>query len=58
MACSMHILILLWAIYMLGHIFYTATHFGFGIVSFFMGRKKGAISCLYRTNESEWALQV
>ena len=42
MACSMRIFILLWAILRIyvGHIFYTATHFGFGIISFFTGRKK------------------
>ena len=36
---------------MLGHVFYTATHFGFVIVCFFTGRKKGAVSCLYRTDD-------
>ena len=36
---------------MLGHVFYTATHFGFVIICFFTGRKKGAVSCLYRTDD-------
>ena len=36
---------------MMGHVFYTATHFGFVIICFFTGRKKGAVSCLYRTDD-------
>ena len=36
---------------MLGHVFYTATHFSFVIICFFTGRKKGAVSCLYRTDD-------
>ena len=36
---------------MLGHVFYTATHFGFVIICFFTERKKGAVSCLYRTDD-------
>ena len=36
---------------MLGHVIYTATHFGFVIICFFTGRKKGAVSCLYRTDD-------
>ena len=43
---------------MLGYVFYTAAYFGFVIICFVTGRKKGAISCLYRTDESDWALQV
>ena len=39
---------------MLGHVFYTATHFGFVIICFFTGRKKGAVSCLYRTDDRTW----
>ena len=34
---------------MLGHVFYTATHC-FVIICFFTERKKGAVSCLYRTD--------
>ena len=36
---------------MLGHVFYTATHFGFVTICFFKERKKSAVSCLYRTND-------
>ena len=35
---------------MLGHAFYTATQFSFVIICF-TERKKGAVSCLYRTND-------
>ena len=36
---------------MLGHVFYTASHFGFVMICFFTERKKGAVSCLYRTDD-------
>ena len=32
---------------MLGHVFFTATHFGFVIIICFFTEKKVAVSCLY-----------
>ena len=44
---------------MLENVFYTATHFGFGIISFLRGENKVPFHVsVHRPDESDWALQV